>query len=243
MSLLQPVARSPSIQTRSDPSWPICPRRNSWIACSSLGIATETVEHAPVFTVAESQSVKAQLPGAHSKNLFVKDKKGRFFLIVRRGTTPTSTSSALHEAIGASGRLSFGSAEQLRELLGVEPGSVTPFALVNDTDGRVTMVLDANLMEHERVNFHPLVNTMTTGMSREDLLRSCAPRGHEPLILRLPEPAGRRNCADRRLSSHLRLRRSDPSTHVRGIACSPTIPPPTADDLVKDTTTATSART
>ncbi len=154
---------------------------------AALGIETETVEHPAVFTVAESRPVKAGIPGAHSKNLFVKDKKGRFFLITARDETAIDLKRA-HAAIGASGRLSFGSADQLRARLGVEPGSVTPFAIVNDRAGDVTMILDANLMEHERVNFHPLVNTMTTGISREDLLRFLRSTGHEPLILRLPEP-------------------------------------------------------
>jgi Ala-tRNA(Pro) deacylase len=154
---------------------------------AALGIAADTVEHEPVFTVAESRPVKARIPGAHSKNLFVKDKKGRFFLITAKAETAIDLKRA-HEAIGASGRLSFGSADQLRALLGVEPGSVTPFAVANDTDGRVTMILDRNLMEHERVNFHPLVNSMTTGVSRDDLLKFLRATGHDPLILRLPEP-------------------------------------------------------
>ncbi len=154
---------------------------------AAMGIAAETTEHDPVFTVAESQHIKAQVPGAHSKNLFVKDKKGRFFLISAKHDTAIDLKRT-HEAIGASGRLSFGSAEQLRELLGVEPGSVTAFAVVNDTQGKVTMVLDANLMEHERVNFHPLVNSMTTGVSREDLVAFLKAVGHDPLILKLPEP-------------------------------------------------------
>jgi Ala-tRNA(Pro) deacylase len=154
---------------------------------AALGIAADTVEHEPVFTVAESRPVKARIPGAHSKNLFVKDKKGRLFLITAKDETPIDLKRA-HEAIGASGRLSFGSADQLRDVLGVEPGSVTPFAIANDGAGQVTTILDANLMEHERVNFHPLVNSMTTGVSREDLLRFLRSTGHEPLILRLPEP-------------------------------------------------------
>ena len=153
----------------------------------ALGIRSETIEHEPVFTVAESRPIKAKIPGAHSKNLFVKDKKGRFFLISAKDETPIDLKRT-HEAIGASGRLSFGSAEQLRDLLGVEPGSVTAFAVVNDTQGKVTMVLDANLMEHERVNFHPLVNSMTTGVSREDLVKFLRATGHDPLILKLPEP-------------------------------------------------------
>ena len=155
---------------------------------AGLGIAADTVEHEPVFTVAESRPVKARIPGAHSKNLFVKDKKGRFFLITARDETLIDLKRA-HAAIGASGRLSFGSAEQLRERLGVEPGSVTPFAIANDVAGEVTMILDANLMEHERMNFHPLVNSMTTGVSRDDLLLFLRSTGHEPMIVRLPEPA------------------------------------------------------
>ena len=155
---------------------------------AELGIAAETVEHEPVFTVAESRPVKARIPGAHSKNLFVKDKKGRLFLITAKDETEIDLKRT-HEAIGASGRLSFGSADQLREVLGVEPGSVTPFAVVNDRAGRVTVILDANLMEHERVNFHPLVNAMTTGVSRDDLVRFLEATGHEPRILRLPEPS------------------------------------------------------
>lgn len=155
---------------------------------ADLGIEAETVEHEPVFTVAESRPVKARIPGAHSKNLFVKDKKGRLFLITAKDETPIDL-KRVHEAIGASGRVSFGSADQLREALGVEPGSVTPFAVVNDSEGQVTVILDANLMEHERVNFHPLVNSMTTGVHRDDLVRFLRATGHEPRILRLPEPS------------------------------------------------------
>jgi Ala-tRNA(Pro) deacylase len=154
---------------------------------AELGIVTETIEHEPVFTVAESRPVKRRIPGAHSKNLFVKDKKGRLFLITAQDETAIDLKRA-HGAIGASGRLSFGSAEQLRAVLGVEPGSVTPFAVVNDRAAQVTMILDANLMAHERVNFHPLVNSMTTGISREDLMRFLRATGHEPALVRLPEP-------------------------------------------------------
>jgi Ala-tRNA(Pro) deacylase len=154
---------------------------------AELGIDADTVEHEPVFTVAESRPIKARIPGAHSKNLFVKDKKSRLFLITAKDETEIDLKRA-HEAIGASGRLSFGSADLLREVLGVEPGSVTPFAVMNDKAGRVTVILDANLMEHERVNFHPLTNAMTTGVSRDDLVRFLQATGHEPAIVRLPEP-------------------------------------------------------
>jgi Ala-tRNA(Pro) deacylase len=153
-----------------------------------LGIATETFEHAPVFTVAESRSIKATIPGGHSKNLFLKDHKDRLFLVVARDETRIDL-KRLHETIGASGRLSFGSAELLRETLGVEPGSVTPFALINDRAGLVTVVLDAALMAFARVNFHPLVNTRTTTIGRDDLVAFLRAIGHEPQVLRLPEPA------------------------------------------------------
>jgi Ala-tRNA(Pro) deacylase len=158
----------------------------------SLGIRARSYDHAPVFTVAESQAIKQDIPGGHSKNLFLKDKKGRLFLVVAHAETRIDL-KRLHEALGASGRLSFGSAELLREVLGVEPGSVTPFALLNDREQRVAVVLDESLMRHDPVNFHPLVNSATTGVSRADLLRFFRATGHEPRILRLPEPASE-NC-------------------------------------------------
>jgi Ala-tRNA(Pro) deacylase len=154
----------------------------------ALGLRTETQGHEAVFTVAESAPVKARIPGAHSKNLFLKDKRGGLFLVVAKDDTPIDL-RRLHETIGAAGRLSFGSAELLRGTLGVEPGSVTPFAVVNDRDGRVRVVLDAILMSHPRVNFHPLVNTMTTGLSPDDLLTFLREAGHEPAVARLPAPA------------------------------------------------------
>ena len=153
-----------------------------------LGIGTETFQHAPVFTVAESASVKAAIAGGHSKNLFLKDRKDRLFLVVAKDDTRIDL-KRLHEAIGASGRLSFGSADLLRKTLGVEPGSVTPFALINDGQALVSVVLDAKLMAFQRVNFHPLVNHMTTTIEREDLVTFIRATGREPRVLRLPEPA------------------------------------------------------
>jgi Ala-tRNA(Pro) deacylase len=156
------------------------------------GIAHEPHEHAAVFTVAESQALDLTLPGAHTKNLFLKDKKGRFFLVSALKDTRIDL-KRLHESLGASGRVSFGSEEQLMRLLGVKPGSVTAFAVVNDRggergEGEVTMVLDAGFMAFERVNFHPLVNTMTLGLSREDMVAFLDACGHAPLILALPSP-------------------------------------------------------
>jgi Ala-tRNA(Pro) deacylase len=155
---------------------------------AGLGIDNQTVEHRAVFTVEQSREIKEDIPGGHSKNLFVKDKKGCLFLIVAQADTRIDL-KRLHEAIGASGRVSFGSAELLREVLGVEPGSVTPFAAMNDRDGRVAVVLDARLMANDLVNFHPLVNTATTTVSREGLVAFLGATGHEPRIMALPQPA------------------------------------------------------
>lgn len=149
-----------------------------------LGISHDTVEHPAVFTVEESKRLRGELPGAHVKNLFVKDKKGRLFLISAVEDTRIDLKK-VHELIGGSGRVSFGSADLLREVLGVEPGSVTPLAAINDTAGRATVILDARLMEFERINVHPLVNTMTTGLSRADLLAFLASSGHQPQIVAL----------------------------------------------------------
>ena len=155
---------------------------------ADLAIENRTVEHEAVFTVEQSRAIKEDIPGGHSKNLFVKDKKGRLFLIVAQADTRIDL-KRVHEALGASGRVSFGSADLLREVLGVEPGSVTPFAVMNDRARRVAVVLDARLMANGFVNFHPLVNTATTTVSREGLLAFLRATGHEPVTLALPEPA------------------------------------------------------
>lgn len=149
---------------------------------AALGIAQETVHHPAVFTVEESKRLRGTLPGAHVKNLFVKDKKGRLFLVSAVEDSRIDLKK-LHEIIGGQGRVSFGSADQLREVLGVEPGSVTPFAAVNDTAQAVTVILDERLFAHDRINVHPLVNTMTTGLAKADLLAFLRATGHEPRIL------------------------------------------------------------
>ncbi|NLH83032.1 MAG: prolyl-tRNA synthetase associated domain-containing protein [Phyllobacteriaceae bacterium] len=147
-----------------------------------LGIATTTTDHVAVFTVAESRHVKEAIVGAHSKNLFLKDKKGRIFLVSAEGDAAIDL-KAISEKIGASGRVSFGKPELLFELVGVTPGSVTPFGVINDVEGRVTVVLDAALMEHEILNFHPLENTATTSIGRGDFVRFLEAIGHPPLIV------------------------------------------------------------
>jgi Ala-tRNA(Pro) deacylase len=156
-------------------------------AFARLGIATRTVEHEAVFTVAESRDVKEGMPGGHTKNLFVKDKKGRIFLVTAESDRSIDL-KRLHEVVGGTGRLSFGSAELLREVWGVEPGSVTPLGAINDREGRVTVVLDAELMRKDPVNVHPLVNTATTAMAPDDLVAFLRDTGHEPLVVALPAP-------------------------------------------------------
>lgn len=147
----------------------------------SLGIAHKSVRHPPLFTVEESRALRGKIPGAHTKNLFLRDKKGAAFLVVALEDAAIELKS-LHRLLGASGRFSFGSAALMRELLGVEPGSVTPFAMINDTAFRVTVVLDAAMMAHAVLNFHPLRNTGTTTISREGLLKFLDATGHKPRI-------------------------------------------------------------
>jgi Ala-tRNA(Pro) deacylase len=153
-----------------------------------LGIAHPTITHPAVFTVEESQSLRGKIPGGHTKNLFLRDKKGTLYLVVASEDAVIELRS-LHRRLGASGRFSFGAADLLRETLGVEPGSVTPFAALNDTGRRVTVVLDAAMMGHPVLNFHPLVNTMTTSIGRDDLVRFLAATGHAARIEPVAEAA------------------------------------------------------
>jgi Ala-tRNA(Pro) deacylase len=150
-----------------------------------LGIAATTVEHAPVFTVEEAQALRGTVPGAHTKNLFLKDKKDRLFLVVAPEDAALELKQ-LHNLIGASGRLSFGKPDLLMETLGVTPGSVTAFGVINDTAGRVTLVLDGELARAATVNCHPLVNTATTTIATGDLLKFLKATGHQPMIVDLP---------------------------------------------------------
>ena len=161
---------------------------------AGLGIPTTTIAHLAVFTVAESRSIKESIPGGHTKNLFLKDRRGGLFLVVTEAEAQIDL-KRLHAAIGAAGRLSFGPAELLRNTLGVEPGSVTPLAVINDREGRVSVVLDARLMAHAVVNVHPLVNTMTTSIVPADLERFLRATGHAPRTAALPEPASQTGAA------------------------------------------------
>jgi len=147
----------------------------------SLGIAHPTVSHPPLFTVEQSRALRGTIPGGHTKNLFLRDKKQAIYLVTALEDAEIDL-KGLHRVLGASGRFSFGSSDLLLELLGVTPGSVTPFGAINDTAGRVTVVLDAPLMEHAVINAHPLVNTMTTSIARDDLVKFLSATGHPPRI-------------------------------------------------------------
>ncbi|MGJ3259827.1 MAG: prolyl-tRNA synthetase associated domain-containing protein [Rhodospirillales bacterium] len=147
----------------------------------NLGIESRTVAHPPVHTVEEAKAHRDGLPGGHTKNLFLKDKKGRMFLVTADEDRAVDLKQ-LRDMLGAK-PLSFASAERLMTYLGVEPGSVTPLAAVNDTGGDVTVALDTSLLAHDLVNVHPLANTATTAMTPEDLIRFLEACGHAPLLL------------------------------------------------------------
>ncbi len=149
----------------------------------ALGIATETHAHAPVFTVEESRELRGDLPGAHCKSLFLKDKKGVLWLVVSLEDRRIDL-KALAGLIGAA-RLSFASPERLATHLGVVPGAVTPFALIHDDANAVRVVIDAGIAIAERAHFHPLSNDATTAIAPADLLRFIAALGHEPAVVDL----------------------------------------------------------
>ena len=146
-----------------------------------LDIAHKTYEHTPVFTVEESAAIKAKMPGGHSKNLFLKDKSGAFFLICAQSDTPIKI-NRLHPVLKCK-RLSFGKPEALMDKLGLTPGSVTLFSIINDVEGEVTLIIDQRLTEHEIVNFHPLLNDATTAITRQDMIKFAKATGHEPIIM------------------------------------------------------------
>lgn len=150
-----------------------------------LGVAHATHDHRPIFTVEDGADLKAALPGGHSKNLFLKDRRGGLWLVCALGETQIDL-SALAKALGAQ-RFSFGGPDLMREALGVTPGSVTVFALMNDRLNRVSLVLDEALLAHDPVNFHPLVNDATTAISPAGLALFLAETGHRPIRVRFKE--------------------------------------------------------
>jgi Ala-tRNA(Pro) deacylase len=154
-----------------------------------LGIAHRTVSHPPMFTVEQSRALRGSIPGGHTKNLFLRDKRGAFYLVAALEDAVIDL-KALGPRLGASGRFSFGPADAMRQLLGVEPGAVTPFGVINDRDGHISVVLDAAMMAHQVLNYHPLVNTMTTAISRDGLVAFLKSTGHEPRVLAIAEARG-----------------------------------------------------
>jgi Ala-tRNA(Pro) deacylase len=148
-----------------------------------LGIKTVTVSHPPVFTVDEAKRLRGSLPGGHCKSLFLRNKKGEMWLVVTLEDRALDL-KALGERIGA-GRVSFGSPERLMQHLGVIPGAVTPFAIVNDRERLVKVVLDAEMMRQTPLNYHPLRNDRTTAITPQDLVRFLEAEGHPPRILDL----------------------------------------------------------
>lgn len=156
---------------------------------AACDIAYDWHEHPAVFTVAESRGIKANIPGAHTKNLFLKDAGGAFWLV----TVPAQGQvdlKALPQAIGCK-RVSFGKPDDMERLLAIRPGSVTPLAMIAANPGAVRVVLDAQLAEAERVNVHPLRNTATIGLSGADILRLLARWGHEPVVAHILQKAGK----------------------------------------------------
>lgn len=151
---------------------------------AELGIAVETRRHPPLFTVADSQALRGEIAGGHTKNLFLKDKKDNVFL-VSVGEEAEVDLKQIHHLIGATGRVSFGRPELLMELLGVVPGAVTVFGLINDTSRRVKVVLDQELMAHAVINAHPLTNEATTSIAAADLIKFVEATGHDAVILKV----------------------------------------------------------
>jgi Ala-tRNA(Pro) deacylase len=151
-----------------------------------LGVSVTTVTHPPLFTVADSQALRGEIQGGHTKNLFLKDKKDNYFLVTVSEDANVDLKS-IHHKIGAASRVSFGKPEALLDLLGVTPGAVTAFGAINDTRGQVKIVIDSALLEHSIINAHPLTNAATTSIARDGLLRFLRATGHEPVILKVSE--------------------------------------------------------
>lgn len=154
---------------------------------AELGIESTTHRHPPLHTVAESKALRGELPGGHIKNLFLRDKKKAMWLVTVLEDRDIDLKALRHQ-LGARGNLSFGNAELLLEVLGVQPGAVTPFAVINDPERRVSVVLDRALFDREPINAHPLTNEATTAIAADDLLAFIRACGHEPAILDFDAP-------------------------------------------------------
>ena len=153
-------------------------------ALDRAGIAWTCDEHEPVFTVEASARLHAEIPGMHTKNLFLKDGSGQFWVVSAPHDAAINL-KALPAAIGSK-KVSFGKAEDMERLIGISPGSVTPLAAINDTAGLVRFLIDQRLAEAARVNVHPLRNTATLGLAGPALLQFLADSGHQPVVALLP---------------------------------------------------------
>ena len=158
--------------------------RDLFAFLDGLGIKHATKTHEPVVTVAESVALRDEIPGGHTKNLFLKDKKDNYFLLTVEEHAVVDLKT-VHTLIGAASKVSFGRAEKLMEYLGVIPGAVTAFGVINDRDGKVKIILDEDLMRYDVINAHPLRNDATTSIASADLLRFIEATGHSPLVLKV----------------------------------------------------------
>lgn len=158
------------------------PRSHLFGRLEALGISTTTIPYPAHRTVEEGKALRGAMAGQFTKNLLLKDKKGTMFMVVADEDRAIDL-KRLHLHVGAQGRLGFAAAEQMREILNVEPGALTPFSLLRDTGGMVKPVIDASLMQAEQLNFHPLVNTESTGIAPEALLVFMRACDHSPLIV------------------------------------------------------------
>ena len=178
---IKPLTAEPLAVTREVTSASMAADRRKFFArLEELGIASVTVEHEPVFTVEQSRALRETIPGAHTKNLFLADKDGRVALVVAKDDSRVDL-KRVASRLGF-GRLSFGKPELLGTTLGVTPGSVTPFALINDREARLRVVVDEALLGFAEVNCHPLENSATTRLATEDFLRFIRACGHEPMV-------------------------------------------------------------
>lgn len=150
---------------------------------AAWSIETTTLDHEPLFTVEQSTKVHREVAGSHTKNLFLKDKKGALFLVTAEHATHINLKN-LHKKLGC-GRLSFANADLMQAFLGVTPGSVTALAVINDVDQAVSFVLDQKLMQADIINAHPLENTATTSIARDELVRFVEKTGHTVLVVDL----------------------------------------------------------
>jgi Ala-tRNA(Pro) deacylase len=161
-------------------------RDELFLRLAELGIETSTLPYPAHRTVEEGKALRGEMPGTFTKNLLLKDKKGRLFLVVAQEDSVLDLKT-LHARVGGQGRLGFAAPDQVRDLLGVEPGAITPFGLINDTGQAVAPVIEAALLASERLNFHPLEQSGSTSIRPDDLLRFVRACGHMPACVVLAD--------------------------------------------------------